>query len=158
MSAFKWRCYIYDVVRFLTKEEFMSWFLEFDPHFYFHVLKKLYLEQEPYEYIRSQENFFKMYEDSISGLEPCLTHEEIIKTLDTQVEGMLKKDRDDNDGEMSVKGEALGNAFMFFVTAVSRRTKVVISEELCLRIISEQISFHKKLLKLPKEELKQLIP
>ena len=71
---------------------------------------------------------------------------------------MLKKDRDDNDGEMSVTGEALANAFMFFVTQVSRKNKVTISEELCLRIISEQIAFHKKLLKLPKEELKQLIP
>ena len=59
---------------------------------------------------------------------------------------------------MSVKGEALSNAFMFFVTQVSRRNKVVLSEELCLRIISEQIAFHKKLLKLPKEELKQMIP
>ena len=71
---------------------------------------------------------------------------------------MLKQDKESNEGEMTVKGEALSNAFMFFVTQVSRRNKVVLSEELCLRIISEQIAFHKKLLKLPKEELKQMIP
>ena len=59
---------------------------------------------------------------------------------------------------MSAKGEALQISFMFFITTVSKRNKVTISEELCLRVISEQIAFHKKLLKLPKEELKQLIP
>ena len=115
----------------------MSWFLEFDPHSYFHVLQKLYLEPEPYEYIRSQQNFFKMYEDSISGLEPCLSLEAIIITLDEQVESMLVKDKEDNEGELSAKGEALSNAFIFFVTQVSRKIKVSISEELCLRVISE---------------------
>ena len=107
LSAFKWRCYIYDIVRFLTNEKFMSWFLDFDPHSYFDVLKKLYLEPEPYEYIRSQQNFFKMYEDSITGLEPCLSLEAIIVTLDEQVGKMLAKDKEDNEGEMSAKGEAL---------------------------------------------------
>ena len=47
---------------------------------------------------------------------------------------------------------------MFFITQVSKKFKVHISEELCLRILSEQILFHKKLLKLDKEELKRLIP
>ena len=154
LSAFKWRCYIYDIVRFLTNDKFMAWFLDFDPHAYFNVLQKLYLEPEPYEYIKSQQNFFKMYEDSIQGLEPCLSHEAVVVTLDEQVDKMLKQDKESNDGEMTVKGEALSNAFMFFVTQISRRNKVALSEELCLRIISEQIAFHKKLLKLPKEELK----
>ena len=53
LSAFKWRCYIYDIVRFLTNDKFMSWFLDFDPHAYFNVLQKLYQEPEPYEYIKS---------------------------------------------------------------------------------------------------------
>ena len=47
---------------------------------------------------------------------------------------------------------------MFFVTSISKKSKLFISEELCLRVISEQILFHKKLLKLDKQELKQLIP
>lgn len=71
---------------------------------------------------------------------------------------MLDEDRTANDGELTAKGESLANAFMFFVTQVSKKFKVHISEELCLRILSEQILFHKKLLKLDKEELKCLIP
>ena len=54
LSSFKWRCYIYDIVRFLTNEKFLSFFLDFDPISFLHVVKKLFLEQEPYEYIRSQ--------------------------------------------------------------------------------------------------------
>jgi hypothetical protein len=47
---------------------------------------------------------------------------------------------------------------MFFVTHVGRKPIIKIPEELGLRIVKEQIFFHKKLLKLPKEELKELIP
>jgi len=64
---------------------------------------------------------------------------------------MLEADRENNDGELSCNGEALANAFMFFVTSVSKKHKIFITEELCLRTISEQILFHKKLLKLDKE-------
>jgi len=65
---------------------------------------------------------------------------------------------DANDGRVSAKGEELANAFMFFVTHISRKALIKIPEELGLRIVKEQIFFHKKLLKLPKEELKELIP
>lgn len=44
LSQFKWRCYIYDIVRFLTNLKFLSFFLDFDPHGFFDVLKKLFLE------------------------------------------------------------------------------------------------------------------
>ena len=47
---------------------------------------------------------------------------------------------------------------MFFVTHVGRKPIIKIPEELGLRIVKEQIFFHKKLLKLPKEELKELTP
>jgi hypothetical protein len=47
---------------------------------------------------------------------------------------------------------------LFFVTRVGRKPIIKIPEELGLRIVKEQIFFHKKLLKLPKEELKELIP
>ena len=53
LSAFKWRCYIYDIVRFLTNEKFLSYFLEFDPFSFFNILQKIFLEQEPYEYMRT---------------------------------------------------------------------------------------------------------
>ena len=54
LSSFKWRCYIYDIVRFLTNEKFLSYFLEFDPFSFFNILQKIFLEQEPYEYMRTQ--------------------------------------------------------------------------------------------------------
>ena len=38
LSSFKWRCYIYDIVRFLTNEKFLSYFLEFDPFSFFNIL------------------------------------------------------------------------------------------------------------------------
>lgn len=53
LSSFKWRCYIYDIVRFLTNEKFMVYFLNFDPFSFLRLVKKLFLEQEPYEYIRT---------------------------------------------------------------------------------------------------------
>jgi hypothetical protein len=47
---------------------------------------------------------------------------------------------------------------MFFITHISRKDLIIIPEELGLRIIIDQIFFHKKLLKLPRDELKDLIP
>ena len=47
---------------------------------------------------------------------------------------------------------------MFFVTSVSKSERIVLSQNLCLRIASQQIIFHKKLLKLPKDELNKIIP
>ena len=70
----------------------------------------------------------------------------------------MKADKETNDGELSAKGEALANGFMFFITSISKKLKIAISEELCKRMVSAQILFHKKLLRLDKEELKRLIP
>ena len=57
LSSFKWRCYIYDIVRFLTNERFLAFFLSFDPFTFFEVAKKLFLEHEPFEFIRTQCDF-----------------------------------------------------------------------------------------------------
>lgn len=45
---------------------------------------------------------------------------------------------------------------MFFVTQVCRRARV--DYALALRIIFQQIAFHKKLIKLPKNLLMEMIP
>lgn len=82
LSTFKWRCYIYDIVRFMTNERFIVFFLDFDAFSFFDIIKKLFLEQEPYEYLKSQQEFIKQYADKVIGLEPCLTHEEIITFMD----------------------------------------------------------------------------
>lgn len=63
LSSFKWRCYIYDIVRFLTNDRFMKFFLQFDPFEFFHVVKKLFIEHEPYEYIRTQQAFIDQYKE-----------------------------------------------------------------------------------------------
>ena len=53
LNSFKWRVYVYDIVRFATNSEFLSWSLEFDPDTFFRLMKSLFTEQEPYEYISS---------------------------------------------------------------------------------------------------------
>lgn len=53
LTSFKWRVYVYDIVRFVTNTEFLSWCLEFDPDTFFRLMKSLFTEQEPYEYISS---------------------------------------------------------------------------------------------------------
>jgi len=63
LSSFKWRCYIYDIVRFLTNERFLAFFLEFDAFTFFEIVKKLFLEHEPYEFIRSQCDFIITHKD-----------------------------------------------------------------------------------------------
>lgn len=83
LSSFKWRCFIYDIVRFLTNEKFLAFFIDFDPHSFFNVIQKLFLEQEPYEFIRTQCDFIMQYSDEVIGLAPCMNHEEIIIFLDT---------------------------------------------------------------------------
>ena len=158
LSSFKWRCYIYDIVRFLTNERFLSFFFEFDAHTFFAILKKLFLEHEPFEFIRTQTDFIAKYQHEIVGLEPCMTHEEILIFMETQTTAFLGKGREAGGGELSAKGEAVATAFMFFVTQVGKKHKISITEELCLSTISQQILFHKRLLKLDKDELKQLIP
>ena len=127
LTQFKWRCYIYDIVRFLTNEKFLSFFLDFDPYSFFDILKKLFLEQEPYEYIRTQYDFTQQYKDQVLGLEPCMNHEEIIIFMEAQVKARLEEDMKENDGELSAKGESLSNAFTFFVTQISKKTKIMIS-------------------------------
>ena len=53
LSSFKWRIYVYDIVRFCTNDQFLTWFLEFDPDSFFKLMKKLFVEDEPFGYITS---------------------------------------------------------------------------------------------------------
>ena len=63
LNTFKWRIYVYDIVRFATNSKFLAFFLDFDPECFFKLMRALYLEQEPYEYISSQDGFIEMYKD-----------------------------------------------------------------------------------------------
>lgn len=78
-----------------------------------------------------------MYKEEVPQLEPCMTHEQIISQLDMQVTLWLQQDMDSHDGKVSVKGEELQNAFMFFITHISRKQIINIPEELGLRIVKE---------------------
>jgi hypothetical protein len=116
LSVFKWHCYVFDIVRFFTNKQFLVWFLQFDPESFFQILKKLYLEQEAYDFIQNQESFVAMYRDSVPGLEVCSTLLEIIEVVSSNVDTLLEEERKVNDGKLTAKGEALQNSFMFFVT------------------------------------------
>ena len=115
------------------------------------ILKKLYLEQEPNDYITNQATFIAMYAEKVPGLEPCYNLSTIIEVIWETVDVILDKDREQNEGRQTAKGEALQNSFMFFVTQVCRKCKVDFT--LALRIIYWQVVFHKKLFKLNKELL-----
>ena len=101
-----------------------------------------------------------MYRDQVVGLEePCMNHAEMITCLDSNVQRLLKADRDkQDDNKLSAKGEALQNSFIFFIAAVSCKINVSISEQLCVRTVSDLILFHRKLLNLPRDQLKSVIP
>lgn len=43
LSSFKWRIYVYDIVRFATNQQFLEWFLAFDPDCFFKLMKTLFL-------------------------------------------------------------------------------------------------------------------
>ena len=101
LSAFKWRIYVYDIVRFATNQQFLAWFLEFDPDCFFKLMKTLFLDQEPYEYIQSQKGFIEMYRDTVQGLDACMTHSQIIDALHEQLKAYVAKDRETNDGLLS---------------------------------------------------------
>jgi len=113
----------------------MNFYLEFDPYSFLNVVKKLFMEREPYEYIRTQDSFIEMYKDNVAGLEPCMNHEQIVICFDESVTKLLAKER--QSGTLSAKGEALQNAFMFFVTTVSKKLKIRLTESLCLRTVSQ---------------------
>lgn len=51
LSSFKWRMYVFDIVRFITQEWFLHWLLEFDAQRFFKVIEPLYLAYEPFQYI-----------------------------------------------------------------------------------------------------------
>jgi hypothetical protein len=42
-----------DIVRFCTNERFMQWFLDFDPDSFFAILRKVFNDPEPFEFIMS---------------------------------------------------------------------------------------------------------
>lgn len=85
LSSFKWRMYVFDIVRFITSSQFLKWFLTFDPQRFFKLVLCLYINQEPFQYIQTQKGFVEMYKDEVPGLEECLSHIEILNAIQAVV-------------------------------------------------------------------------
>jgi hypothetical protein len=56
-----------------------------------------------------------MYKDEIHGLDECMNHTQIIDSLQSSVVSFISKDKDNNNGYLSSKGEQALNSFIFFV-------------------------------------------
>lgn len=148
LTTFKWCAYVYDIVRFMTNEKYLKWFLDFDSDTFFRLVKILFLDQDVYEYLASQRQFVEMYKDQINGIETCLTHSEIIEKLHQAVlnyiysDKELNKERDNGYSSLTIKGETMINAFIFFIAQVSRKPQINISEQLCTFVVLEMFKFH----------------
>lgn len=80
----------------MTNSEYLKWFLLFDPDCFFKLLKILYLEQEPYSYLATQRAFIEMFGDQIrGGIEPCMSHSEILKAVYTEVQNFIFKEKEE---------------------------------------------------------------
>ena len=50
------------------------------------------------------------------------------------------------------------NSFVFFIAQVGTQRSISIEKDLCVRNLSELITFHRKLVELPRDQLKKVIP
>lgn len=147
-----------DIVRFCTNERFMQWFLDFDPDSFFAILRKVFNDPEPFEFIMSQDDFIAKHRAENPFLEPCYTHTDILAIFTRKVHQMVQSERSFNEGKLTSKAERLQNAFMFFLTQVLRSKKIKIDKAICLKVVKEQIAFHKTLYRLPRKDLLDLVP
>ena len=120
----------------------MQEFLKFDADAFFQVLKKVFNDQEPHEYIKSQFTYIEQTKKSNPYLEPCLSHSEILDVLEKKVTEVVNEKKESDETEQHKEAEALNNAFLFFLTSVARNKKVPITKKLCIKIVREQILFH----------------
>lgn len=120
LSSLRWRYYVMDIVRFCTNEKFMHWFLDFDPDSFFAILKKVFIDPEPFEFILSQDDFIAKHKADNPFLEPCYAHTDILTIFTQKVAKMITDEKASNEGKLTAKAERLQSAFMFFLTQVSK--------------------------------------
>ena len=147
-----------DIVRFCTNERFLQEFLSFDAEAFFQVLKKVFNDTEPHEYIKSQHQFIESTKNKFSYLEACFDHSEILSILEQKVDEVVKQKSESGIEKQEIEAEALHNSFLFFLTSVARNKKVPITKKQCIRIVTDQIIFHKRLFNFPTKELNDLVP
>ena len=56
----------------------MQWFLDFDPDSFFAILKKVFTEPEPFDFIMTQDEFLESNKDENPHLQPCYAHQDIL--------------------------------------------------------------------------------
>lgn len=107
------------------------------------------MEQEPFQYIAGQRSFVEMYKHEVPGLEECASHDRILQVIHQAVQGMLEKDREAHEGQISSKCEMIENSYMFFIAKISKKgSEIPIDSTLCQATILKQLKFHRKLLKI----------
>lgn len=121
LTIFKWRMYVFDIVRFITTKQFLKWFLEFDARRFFKLIQPLFLEEFPFENILFQKSFIEMYKHEVPGLEESASHTEILSAIHAEVQELLEKDKLENNGQISSKCEIIENSYMFFIAKISKK-------------------------------------
>lgn len=57
-------------------------------------------------------------------------------------------------GQLTAKSESIHNAWIFFLLSIGKNKKIDVPKEMGLRVVADQIKFHKKLFRnVPKQEL-----
>ena len=82
-----------DIVRFLTNEKFMHWFLDFDPDSFFTILKKVFVDPEPFEFILSQDEFIAKHKSENPFLEPTYAHTDMLEIFTRKVAQMVNEEK-----------------------------------------------------------------
>jgi hypothetical protein len=153
LDSLRWRYYVVDIVTFVTNEKFMQWFLEFDPDCFFTMLRKIFNDPEPYEFVDSLPEFIEQNRAENPLLGKCHGHSQMLTIFDKVVSNVVAKEKAENGGQLTLKAETLQNAFLFFLTQIARNKKITIPKPVLLKLVREQINFHKTLLKIPREQL-----
>lgn len=117
------RLYVMDIVRFCTNDQFLTWFLKFDPDAFFSVLIKLFTDPLPNQFIKS--NAAHPDGDSVP------THTQILSVVHNSVHILLDQVKN------TAQGEQLHNAFLFFMTWVATISSIEVRKETCLRLADQ---------------------
>jgi hypothetical protein len=113
------------------------------------LIQPLFLEQLPFDFITTQKSFIEMYKHEVPGLEETAYHHEILRIIHSEVQDLLEKDKEANQGQISSKCEIIENSYMFFIAKISKKGSLInIDEALVQSSIIKQLKFHRKLLKM----------
>jgi hypothetical protein len=89
--------------------------LDFDPDSFFAMLKKIFNDPEPFEFIRGQDDFIAKNKANNPLLDHCYAHSDILTIFDRIVTSFIQAQKASNEGKLTLKAETLRNAFMFFL-------------------------------------------